>query len=267
MLYSIQRAKGEYKMSTYEITFSPTGGTKKVTEIITSQFDTKTEEISLLPSNADYSKYTFTQNDVCVIAVPSFGGRVPETAVGRIKLLNGNGAKAVLVCVYGNRAYEDTLMELKDAASAAGFIPVMAVAAVAEHSIMRQFAAGRPDDNDKETLESYGKKIWEKIQSKEELSEVHVPGNKDYREYGGVPFKPSADKKCNSCGVCAKECPTGAIPIKEPKKIDKEKCISCMRCIIVCPQKARGLNQIVLKGAAVKMAKVFKERKENEFFE
>ena len=51
------------------------------------------------------------------------------------------------------------------------------------------------------------------------------------REYGGVPFKPVANGKCTSCGLCAKECPAGAIPLDNPKMTDKDKCISCMHCV------------------------------------
>ena len=57
----------------------------------------------------------------------------------KISFLKGNGARAVLLVVYGNREYEDTLLELSDVMEAAGFSPVAAVAAVAEHSIMHQF--------------------------------------------------------------------------------------------------------------------------------
>lgn len=253
-------------MKAYEITFSPTGGTKKVTNLILSEFNCDKEEISLLPKETNYGNLEFTGEDVCVIGVPSFGGRVPETAVNRVLDMKGNGARAVLVCVYGNRAYEDTLLELKNTALKAGFQPIAAVAAVAEHSIMRQYAQGRPDEKDQTEIIYFAKKIWSKISSDVHMEEVSVPGNEEYRKYGGVPFKPSAGKQCNECGICAKECPTGAIDVAHPKETDNDKCISCMRCIAVCPNKARSLNKLVLAAAAKKMAKVFKERKKNEIF-
>ncbi|MDD3796393.1 MAG: 4Fe-4S binding protein [Lachnospiraceae bacterium] len=253
-------------MKIYEITFSPTGGTRRVSEILTAESAAEIENISLLSNDMDYSTFTFTEEDVCLIAVPSFGGRVPAAAVERIRKMKGNHARAVLLCVYGNRAYEDTLLELKDTVKEAGFLPVAAVAAVAEHSIMRQFAAGRPDEADKNILMDFAKYIWGKIESGEALPEVKVPGNKDYREYGGVPFRPDTDKKCNGCKICVKECPVGAIDAENPGKIHKEKCISCMRCIAVCPQHAKHLNKLMLAGAAMKMAKVFEEKKKNELF-
>ena len=50
-------------------------------------------------------------------------------------------------------------------------------------------------------------------------------------------LKPKSDKKCESCGICAKLCPVNAIPLDDPKETNSEKCISCMRCISICPKK------------------------------
>ena len=77
------------------------------------------------------------------------------------------------------------------------------------------------------------------------MYEVELPGNHNYREYNGVPLKPVANGKCTSCGICAKECPAGAISKDDPKVTDKEKCISCMHCVAVCPQKARHCNKVM----------------------
>lgn len=90
-----------------------------------------------------------------MIAVPSYGGRVPQAATERLSAIRGNGAKAVLLCVYGNRAYEDTLVELEDTAKQAGFRVIAAIAAIAEHSIARQFATGRPDAQDQARLHTF----------------------------------------------------------------------------------------------------------------
>lgn len=81
--------------------------------------------------------------------------------------MKGNQARAVLVCVYGNRAYEDTLIELKDVADKAGFVPAAAVATIAEHSIMHKFAAGRPDETDQKELREFGKRVREYLEHQE----------------------------------------------------------------------------------------------------
>ncbi|SEM59105.1 4Fe-4S dicluster domain-containing protein [Candidatus Frackibacter sp. WG12] len=45
--------------------------------------------------------------------------------------------------------------------------------------------------------------------------------------------------KCNGCTNCVKECPTGAIRVKERQaKIRAEKCIDCGVCIKVCKENA-----------------------------
>ena len=154
-------------MAVYEITFSPTGGTDKVTELLTEAMDGEKRRISLLPEKEDYSRHVFKSGDICFIAVPSFGGRVPQEAAKRLGMMKGNQARAVLVCVYGNRAYEDTLIELKDVADKAGFVPAAAVATIAEHSIMHKFAAGRPDETDQKELREFGKRVREYLEHQE----------------------------------------------------------------------------------------------------
>lgn len=252
-------------MAVYKITFSPTGGTDRVTDILAEAFSGKKKEIDLLPSDGSYDSLELHKEDVCFIAMPSYGGRIPKTAAERLVRIKGGGAKAVLVCVYGNRAYEDTLIELKDRAEDAGFIVYGAVAAVAEHSIMRKFAAGRPDEKDREELWSFGKELKKKLE-KQEPGEISVPGNHPYKQLGTIPFIPKPGRSCNSCGYCARFCPVGAIDPKNVKNVDEKKCISCMRCVSVCPKSVRKLNKVALFVAEKKMAKLFEERKENQLF-
>lgn len=253
-------------MSVYEITFSPTGGTKRVSEILAACFGQESKKVDLLQPDTEYENLVFTPEDLCIVAVPSFGGRVPDAAVSRMRRLQGGHAKAVLTAVYGNRAYEDTLLELKNTLVDAGFVPVAAVAAVAEHSIMRQFAAGRPDAADEQEIKEFGRRICEKLTGDEAFLELKVPGNEPYREYNGLPMKPKAGKKCTGCGKCVKNCPVGAISPEDPSKTDQGKCITCMRCVAVCPSKARGLNKIMAAASAEKMKKVCSGRKPNELY-
>lgn len=149
-------------MKLYEICFSPTGGTQKAADILSKGIADEIHTVDLTDHSTDFSAISLAGEDMAVIAVPSYGGRVPAPAIDRLKSIKGNGALAVLVCVYGNRAYEDTLIELLDAANDAGFTVISAVAAIAEHSIARQFAAGRPDEADRKILAEYAGKIREK---------------------------------------------------------------------------------------------------------
>lgn len=196
-------------MSVYSILFSPTGGTKKVADCLTEGFSLEMREIDLTNPAADFSSFSFTADDICVVAVPSFGRRVPAPAVSRLANMSGNGARAVLAVVYSNRAYEDTLLELKDTLIQAGFCCVAAVATVAGHSIMRQYASGCPDQEDLAELGQFARQIRAAIEAETAPSSVKVPGNMPYREYNGVPLKPKAGKNCTSCGLCAEKCPVG----------------------------------------------------------
>ena len=85
------------------------------------------------------------------IAVPVYAGRVAPIALQRIRRLKGENAPVVLVAVYGNRDYEDALVELRDETTCLGFTPLAAGAFIGEHSYSRPgmpVAEGRPDAND-----------------------------------------------------------------------------------------------------------------------
>ncbi len=251
------------------ILFSPTGGTKKVADILAESLrhDKESVEVDLCDNKADFSKSSVTigQEDIALIAVPSYGGHVPAVAVERMAHLQGNHARAILVCVYGNRAYDNTLAELQDIASKAGFRVIAAVAALAEHSVARQVAAGRPDAEDAECLKQMAEQIQEKLQAGN-MDIPKVPGEVVERKAAnGQGMAPSAADSCIKCGLCAARCPVGAID-PDTLKVDAKKCISCMRCIAVCPKQARKLNVIIDSLGGVALSVLCKKRKENELF-
>lgn len=252
-------------MKLYDIVFSPTGGTKKVSALLTGALEGEVTLVDLTNSKQDFHTIRLTEDDVAVISVPSYGGRVPAVAVERLTALNGQGARTVLVCVYGNRAYEDTLVELEDAAKKAGFQIIAAVAAVAEHSIARQFASGRPDTQDAKQLSDFAKQIQDKL-SVGDTSEPVIHGNRPYKHAGATGMVPKPTKECTKCGVCSEKCPVQAIDPENPKKVDEKACISCMRCISVCPHFARKVNPVMLSVVGLALKKVCSERKDCELF-
>lgn len=253
-------------MNYVQIIFSPTGGTRRTAEIMTSVWSSSVETVDLCDPACDFSKCSFAPEDVVLIALPSYGGRVPAAAAERLSQIRGNSAKCALLCVYGNRAYEDTLIEMADLAEKCGFVPAAAVAAVAEHSIMHQFAAGRPDEKDAQQLRDAAKKILEKIKAGRPEDAPHIPGNRSYKKFGGVGLVPKATKDCTGCGLCAEQCPVQAIDRGNLKKADADRCISCMRCVVQCPVSARKVNAGMVAAASLAMKKVCSVRKECELF-
>lgn len=251
-------------MNVSQIIFSPTGGTEKVADTIVKEWGMPVSKIDLSNAKTDYSTLSLDKGDVAVIAVPSYGGRVPELAVQRISKIRANQTRCIIVCVYGNRAYEDTLIELKDVAEKSGF---KVIAAIAEHSIMRQYAAGRPDSKDRSELQHFAKKILEEISSNSsEISALQIPGNRPYKKAARAGLVPKAGKRCTGCGLCAEQCPAQAIKKETLKLTDSKKCISCMRCVVRCPQSARKVNGAMVSIAALALKKACSIRKENELY-
>lgn len=251
-------------MKIYALYFSPTGGTKKVLDTISAAWDCEKIEMDLSDRNCGFSEIVFEKEDVCIVAVPSFSGRVPQFILPKLEQMNGKGTRAVLVTAYGNREFDDTLLELKDTLRLAGFRCMCAVAAVTQHSLMPKYGSGRPDAADLQELETFAEKCKEAVENAAE--EAEVPGSRPYREYLSIPIKPKADKNCNKCGFCMKKCPVQAITADTIKSADKNKCISCLKCVSVCPRHSRHINLLMTTLAEIRMKKACSGRKKNALF-
>lgn len=245
-------------MKQYKIIFSPTGGTAKVADAITEKWN-DLETIDLSDNNKDYN-ISLENDALALIAMPSYFGLAPQIALDRLAKIKANHANCVVAAVYGNRAYEDTLIQMKDYAEKSGFQVIAAISAIAEHSIIRTYASCRPNANDVKQLCEFGERILEKASKNSD--DISVPGNRPYKK-AGAGMVPKANSSCNTCGVCAKSCPAGAIDPANPRVSDKTKCIGCMRCVSVCPKSARSVNPLMTKIAAFAIKKSCSEPKEN----
>lgn len=250
-------------MSNYSICFSPTGGTQAVAQLLCGALPGSFASWDLCQ---DLPPRHLSPEDLCVVSVPSYGGRVPAVALERLRALDGGGAKAILVCVYGNRDWDDTLTELQDTLEEQNFVCAAAVAAVAEHSLFRQYAHGRPDPQDARQLVSFAHAIAQKLEGGV-FGDLGLRGNHHrYKPFGGVPFHPEGSSLCDGCGLCARSCPAGAIDPADPRKTDTLRCISCMRCVMLCPRHARDLDPAMMEQSAAAMASKLGGHKENFLF-
>lgn len=242
--------------------FSPTGGTKKVAEEFAEKISKDIRMINLASSD---KIQRYTDSELTVIAAPVFGGRIPAIVSEKIKNLHGISKKAVSLVVYGNRAYEDALLELNNALEDADFEIVASGAFVAQHSIVPEVAHGRPDDKDLAEIRDFAEKVM-RIVEKETVNRFKVPGNFPYKQPMSVPATPISLESCNHCRNCVKACPVDAITIQDTVVTDPSKCILCMACTSACHKKARVLPQ-PLNEKMRQMLDAFKNvRNKNEMF-
>ena len=169
--------------------FSPTGGTAAIAKAITGG------QGHVVDLSVPVPVTPVADNTVLLAAAPVFGGRIPAVALERLAALSGSGP-AVAVAVYGNRDYEDALLELSDALKAGGFQVIGAAAFVAQHSIAPTIAQGRPDQADLEAAANFGRAVLDKLAGPDPLAPVTVPGNTPYKDWKGVPFHPAAGESC-----------------------------------------------------------------------
>lgn len=246
---------GGMYMSIHLIYFSGTGSTQEVVRFIGKQWDKPIQEYDL--SRTNFSAHEFSHEDLCIVGVSSYGGRVPSIAIERLKLLKGNQTPVILVVTYGNRHYDDTFIELKDTLDELGFICEGAMAVVCEHSIVHDYAKGRPNQEDYQHIQ----KLVETL--KNNLHPIEVPGHRPYKEFHGG-LKPKATSQCTKCGLCAKLCPVEAIDCHHLQVTDETKCISCMRCVSICPTHARVCDLQQVEATRQKIQKVCTLYKQSE---
>lgn len=248
------------------VVFSPTGGTRRAADCLLEGLDGPAAVVDLADPQADPAAFAFGPEDVAVLALPVYGGRIPAAAARRAAALRGNGARCVLVCVYGNRAFDNALAEMNALAQRAGFAVAAAVAAVAEHSLVRQVGAGRPDAADAARLREFAGQIRAALDAGVPAEPLAVPGKVPETPAGPGKLVPKASDACDGCGLCARQCPAGAIDPAAPQKTDPAVCISCMRCVEQCPRQARAVNGAMLGAVQLMLKKLCAARREPELF-
>jgi ferredoxin len=262
--------------------FSPTGTTRTIVENIAEGMQAGKAGMVDFTKRSQRSARTFDK-EIVIIGVPVYYGRVPEEAVSCLALLTAKQTPAVLVAVYGNRAYDDALKELCDTAEARGFIPVAAGAFIGEHSYSSSacpIAQGRPDESDLEKARAFGHEVSKKMSGLDSVEKAVlnvVPGNFPYIEAKtlnlikearkNTSFAPETDVAlCTKCGKCVEVCPTGAVSPDETYITDKWQCIICHACVKICPENARIMQNESFDAKIKWLYDICQSRKEPECY-
>jgi ferredoxin len=258
------------------IYFSPTGTTKSILAAIAEGLGAgRVEHLDLTPAGTDAGELKEISGELVIIGTPVYSGRVPLSAAKRLQRLKTRGGAAVVVVVYGNRAYEDALLELKNIVAEAGFTPVAAAAFVGEHSFASEtmpIANGRPDTEDLRKAKAFGRSIREKMERKGthvKPRSLEVPGNFPYKERVRPSRVTPVTRKgaCTACGTCVEFCPVAAITLQNDSVVsDGNMCILCCACVKDCPEGARVVEDATAREKMEKLSVNCRERKEPEIY-
>lgn len=248
------------------IYFSPTGGTKSYVRAVARGIADDFREIDLTNREIRAKEHLFSPDELAVIGVPVYYGRVPQLPDELLRGLTASHTPAVFVVVYGNREFDDALLELSDLCEKQGFYGAAACAFVAQHTFSPKIAAERPNEEDLTIAEAFGREIREFMEAKD-AKPLSLPGDRPYRSFTVAPFTPKGDKSCTGCGTCVRICPSGAIPAEAPRETDAKKCIRCLACVHACPAGARRVGGPVYSMVKHKLEKeLTKTEKEARLF-
>lgn len=257
------------------IYFSPTGTTQRVLESVAQGITVEdVGHINLTLPQAIQQPIPPFSEELVIIGAPVYGGRLPVDAIKRFEQLKASKTLAILIVVYGNREFEDALLELKNLAIELGFTPVAGAAFIGEHSFATKdvpIATGRPDSLDVQRAMDFGAKIKDKItalQAPDAQMDLEIPGRFPYE--GGarsmVVSPVTKEDACTVCGTCASVCPTAAISIDGSVATQIELCIRCCACIKSCPADARIWEDSMMKNFANWLNENCSTRKEPQIF-
>ncbi|MCK3686430.1 EFR1 family ferrodoxin [Maribellus sp. YY47] len=254
------------------IYYSPTKTTQKIVREIGQNMGLKLISENNIAENKIESMPKAANNCLTIIGMPVYAGRLPITAIDRLKKIQSNQSPVVIVVVYGNRDYDDSLLELNEIASNCGFKVIAGAAFIGEHSYStneKPIAKNRPDQQDLEKCRDFARMITEKLKDINSRSELNIPGNYPYKERKQLPatIHPETDNdRCNQCGICVDSCPANAITIQETVITNGELCTLCCACVKYCPDEARTLDTPIVNTIRENLFLNCSIRKEPEYF-
>ena len=241
----------------WAVYFSGTGTTRRTVERIAGGIASR---LNLPAESVDFSRpavrqetLRFGEKDLVVFGTPVYAGRVPNVLLPFLReRVVGGGALAVPVVLFGNRNYDDALIELRNILAADGMHPIAAGAFVGEHSFSRVLGADRPNAEDEALMDEFAARVAElaagldaapvksaAVRGQEPLRPYYTPRDRAGNPINILKVKPKTDlSRCGSCGLCADLCPMGSI---DPADVSAVRgiCIKCCACVKGCPTGAK----------------------------
>ncbi len=231
----------------YAVYFSPTYTTKKSVEAFVEGMGIPTEKVDLtLPKVRQSFNRAFGKDELVAVGLPVYGGRLPLDLEDFFSGLKGDATPAVAIVLYGNREFDDALIELRMRLEDRGFAVKAGAAFIGEHTFSVKIATGRPDSNDLTVAADFGRKVLECVKQ-DYKGKLVLKGNYPFVKKGYDPkvhleFPPhprfTTTEDCNQCGLCAEDCPWGAIDSSDCRLRNYSKCMICYRCFKNCPVSA-----------------------------
>lgn len=244
-------------MMIYGVYFSPTDNSKKYVDYISQSIEKNATMIDLTFKE---ESIILNSDDLMIVVAPVYAGRIPNVARGRFKNIKGNNTPCILIATYGNRHYDDALVEMDDLFSSQGFMTIGACAVIGRHTY-GDIQVDRPNAEDLEMTCNY---VKERISLN--IPTRNIPGNHHEDEIVNKGrFHPQTLEGCIKCMKCVHECPVGAI-LDDCSTIS-DACISCFRCIRHCPVSQKTMTDEAYINFATMFTEKLKERRENEYFE
>lgn len=241
----------------WAVYFSGTGTTRRTVERIAggiaSRLNLPAESVDFSPPAVRQETLGFGEKDLVVFGTPVYAGRVPNVLLPFLReRVVGGGALAVPVVLFGNRNYDDALIELRNILAADGMHPIAAGAFVGEHSFSRVLGADRPNAEDEALMDEFAARVAAlaagldaapvksvAVRGQEPLRPYYTPRDRAGNPINILKVKPKTDlSRCGGCGLCADLCPMGSI---DPADVSAVRgiCIKCCACVKGCPTGAK----------------------------
>ena len=263
--------------------YSAAGSTEKVVtgvaERIAAELGVPMEVYDFtLPENRTETK-TYGADQLVVFGTPVYAGRVPNKMLPIVQNnFKGEGALAVPVVTFGNRSYDNGLIELRNELENNGFHTIAGAAVVCEHVFSNKLAPGRPSEEDWEKISAFAKTVAEKVNKMTEIpAPIAVRGEDPVGPYYtplGTDGKPAVflkakpktnEELCDKCGTCAKVCPVGSISMENLSEVNGI-CIKCQACIKKCPKGAMYFDDEAFLSHVAMLEQNYTRRAEMEVF-